>query len=190
MEIARALPSLETQLFESMRQNVQLALSAGVPVDKVISMHARALEPALEVAIAAPARAGYASPAEGYLALVNAEGGCMSVREAGEVLGAGRGFTRQGVQDRIKRNALLATKTPGGEYVIPRWQFGGDGNVLPGLTDALKTLKDELPGYTPLAAFSFFLQPSPVLGLETPLSFLKKRKIEEVIVAASEFAHA
>jgi hypothetical protein len=192
METTTPSPTLllEAFLTDSLRGAVESALRAGVPAETVLRLNAQALEPAVEAAIAAPARAGYASPAEGYLALINAEGGCISVNQVREVLGAGRGFTRQGVQDRIKREAMLAAKTPAGEYVIPRWQFAGDGTVLPGIVEAMKVLKESTPGYTPLAAFSFFLQPSPMLGFETPLAALKKRKVDEVLVAAREFAHS
>ena len=114
----------------------------------------------------------------------------MTVEEARERLGGGQPFTRQAVNERIKRGAILAAKTPAGLHVIPRWQFGRDGNSVPGFPEVLQTLKENTPGYSPLAAFSFFLQPSPMLGNKSPIAVLTEGPAELQIIkaAAREFA--
>lgn len=47
------------------------------------------------------------------------------------------GVSRQALNDRVKRNTLLALKTRDGVTVYPAWQFA-DGQVLPGLAEVLK----------------------------------------------------
>jgi hypothetical protein len=129
---------------------------------------------------------GYASPAEGYLALLNSEGGCMAVDDVRKLLGGGIEASRQAVHDRIKRGTLLAAKTPLGQYAIPRWQFEANGAVLDGLPETIRMLKECYSGYTPLTAFAFFLQPAPALDFKTPLSVLRSGEVQRVRNAAKK----
>jgi hypothetical protein len=180
--------SLEQFVSDQMQATVELALRSGLTAEKVIALQGRALQPALDTALPAAARAGFASATEGFWALIHAEGGCISVEEARELLGGGSSFSRQGVHDRIKSGKLIAAKIPSGQYAIARWQFAADGTVLKGIPEALRALQEDAAGYTPLSAFAFFLQPAPSLDNKTPLRALKAGNLEAVLEAAADFA--
>ena len=180
--------SLEQFVSDQMQATVELALRSGLTAEKVIALQGRALQPALDTALPAAARAGFASAAEGFWALIHAEGGCISVEEARELLGGGSSFSRQGVHDRIKSSKLIAAKIPSGQYAIARWQFAANGTVLKGIPEALRALQEDAAGYAPLSAFAFFLQPAPSLDNKTPLRALKAGNLEAVLEAAADFA--
>lgn len=182
-----AFLSLEQFVSGQMQSTVELALRSGLSAEKVIELQGRALQPALDTALPAAARAGFASATEGFWALIHTEGGCISVEEARALLGGGSSFTRQAVHDRIKKNKLIAAKNPSGQYAIARWQFAADGTVLNGIPEALRALQEDAARYSPLSAFAFFLQPAPSLDNETPLRALKAGNLEAVLEAAADF---
>src|SRR5262245_41350249 len=93
------LSALEQHVFESARASVVSALKQGLPAERLIAVVERAILPAIEAVLPENTRGAYASPAEGFLALVRAQGGFMWVDEAREMLG---GITRQAVNERIK----------------------------------------------------------------------------------------
>jgi len=182
-----AISSLEQFVSGQMQSTVELALRSGLSAEKVIELQGRALQPALDTALPAAARAGFASATEGFWALIHTEGGCISVEEARALLGGGSSFTRQAVHDRIKKNKLIAAKIPSGQYAIARWQFAADGTVLNGIPEALRALQEDAARYSPLSVFAFFLQPAPSLDNETPLRALKAGNLEAVLEAAADF---
>ena len=101
--VMNAILSLEQFVSGQMQSTVELALRSGLSAEKVIELQGRALQPALDTALPAAARAGFASATEGFWALTRTEGGCISVEEARALLGGVSGFTRQAVHDRIKK---------------------------------------------------------------------------------------
>lgn len=185
--VMSAISSLEQFVSGQMQSTVELALRSGLSAEKVIELQGRALQPALDTALPAAARAGFASATEGFWALTRTEGGCISVEEARALLRGGSSFTRQAVHDRIKKNKLIAAKIPSGQYAIARWQFAADGTVLNGIPEALRALQEDAARYSPLSAFAFFLQPAPSLDNETPLRALKAGNLEAVLEAAADF---
>ncbi len=178
------LSAIEQHVIESARASFVLALKQGVPADRLLAAIDRAMQPVVEAVLPEPGIGGYAAPSEGLIALLKAEGGCIWVDEARDLLG---GIARQTVNERIKRGSLIAAKAPNGQYAIPKWQINSRGEVYDAVPHVLKALMQS-PGYSPLTAFAFFLQPSPLFDLETPLAVMRKGGSNEQLVdAAREF---
>jgi hypothetical protein len=133
--------------------------------------------------IEASAQAGYASPAEGLAALLNAEGGCVDVSDARELFRKPDPVTRQAINERIKRGELLAYRTGGDQYMLPVWQFRPEGGVIEGFPESLKALRESMPSMGQLTPFAFFLQADPVTGGRTPLEALRAGDIQQVLDA-------
>lgn len=72
--------------------------------------------------------------------LLERAGGTYDTAEAAELLG----ISPEGVRKRIQRGALLAYKSPAGEYRLPRAQFSAEG-VVPGLEKVLEAMHVESP---------------------------------------------
>jgi hypothetical protein len=108
--------------------------------------------------------------------LASAGGGLTSSQVASAL-----GITRQAVDKRRSRRALLAALNGSGEYVYPACQFISDG-VIPGLESVLQAFEIRNP-WTQLSAL---LSPSPALGDKSILEALKSDDVERAIsVAAS-----
>ena len=91
------------------------------------------------------------------------------------------GITRQAVDKRRLRRALLAVPNGSGDYVYPACQFTADG-VIPGLEDVLRAFRIRSP-WTQLSAL---LAPAPALGGKSILETLKSGAVERAgAVAAS-----
>jgi len=109
--------------------------------------------------------------------LTSAGGGLTSTQVASAL-----GITRQGVDKRRSRRALLAVPNGSGEYIYPACQFTPQG-VITGLEDVLRAFQIRSP-WTQLSAL---LAPAPVLGRKTILAALKSGKIEKAIAVAASF---
>lgn len=72
--------------------------------------------------------------------LLERAGGTYDTSEVAELLG----ISPEGVRKRIQRGALLAYKSPAGEYRLPRAQFSVEG-VVPGLERVLGAMHVESP---------------------------------------------
>lgn len=91
-------------------------------------------------------------------------------------------ITRQAVDKRRLRNALLAVPNGSGEYLYPACQFTSTG-VIPGLEEVLRAFQIRSP-WTQLSAL---LAPAPALGGRTILEALKSGAIERAIAIAASF---
>jgi hypothetical protein len=109
--------------------------------------------------------------------LVSAGGGLTSSQVA-----AALGITRQAVDKRRSRRALLAAPNGSGEYVYPACQFTPQG-VIPGLPDVLQAF----PIRSPWTQLSALLAPSPALRGMTILEALKGGSLVEAIAVAESF---
>jgi hypothetical protein len=92
------------------------------------------------------------------------------------------GITRQAVDKRRIRNALLAVPNGSGEYLYPACQFTSTG-VIPGLEEVLRAFQIRSP-WTQLSAL---LAPAPAMGGRTILEALKSGAIERAIAIAASF---
>lgn len=113
--------------------------------------------------------------------LLNAKGGCVSVGEVSKRLG----ISRAGVNQRLRRNKLIAIDLGKKGFAYPSWQFGAKGGTLPGLGDVLEELrKNHCESWDLL---TFFLNPTFALNGKTPLSELRKGNLERVLRAARTY---
>jgi hypothetical protein len=92
------------------------------------------------------------------------------------------GITRQAVDKRRLRRALLALPNGSGEYVYPACQFTADG-VIPGLEDVLRAFQIRSP-WTQLSAL---LAPTPALEGKSIVEALKSGAIERAAAVAASF---
>ena len=92
------------------------------------------------------------------------------------------GITRQAVDKRRRRRALLAVPNGSGEYVYPACQFTSDG-VIPGLEDVLRAFQIKSP-WTQLSAL---LASAPALEGKSIIEALKSGAIERAVAVAASF---
>lgn len=193
-ERARAIPAVEEAAVEAapiylesterfirgmLHAILQQATEAGMDARTLATISSEETRPYIE----ADAQAGYASPAEGLAALLNAEGGCVGVSEARELFRKPEPVTRQAINERIRRGELLAYRTGADHYMLPVWQFRPEGGVIEGFSEALKALRESMPDAGQLTPFAFFLQADPVAEGRTPLEALRAGDLQQVLDA-------
>ncbi|HRE82367.1 MAG TPA: hypothetical protein PLN52_15075 [Opitutaceae bacterium] len=170
-----ALRLIQHQLKSLVAASTQLGLPARA--------FARLAGNEIRAAIEEPAKGGYATPEEGLAKLLNAEGGCVDGAEAAALFRRPEPVTRQALTERIRNGDIVAYKTSGGQYRIPRWQFRPEGGVLPGLAEAVAILRKD-PSFEALTPFAFFLQVHPLTPGHTPLEALRQGNLNDVLQAA------
>jgi len=109
--------------------------------------------------------------------LTSAGGGLTSSQVASALC-----ITRQAVDKRRSRRALLAVPNGSGEYIYPACQFTEQG-VIPGLEDVLRAFQVRSP-WTQLSAL---LAPAPALRGKTILEALQSGGIERAVAMAASF---
>jgi hypothetical protein len=109
--------------------------------------------------------------------LTSAGGGLTSSQVAGAL-----GITRQGVDKRRLRRALLAVPNGSGEHVYPACQFTPDG-VIPGLEAVLRAFRIR----SPWTQLSVLIASAPALGGQTLIQALKSGAIERAVAIATSF---
>jgi len=110
--------------------------------------------------------------------LLTSGGGGLTSSQVADALG----ITRQAVDKRRTRHALLAVPNGSGEYVYPACQFTADG-VMPGLEDVLRAFQIK----NPWTQLSVLLASAPSLGGKTVLEVLKAGDIDRVVDIVSSF---
>ena len=110
--------------------------------------------------------------------LLKLAGGGLTSKQAAKALG----ITRQAVDKRRRRRALLAVPTGSGEHLYPACQFSSDG-VIPGLEDTLHAFQIRNP-WTQLSAL---LAPTPALQGRTVLEALQAGEIKRAVSVVASF---
>ena len=103
--------------------------------------------------------------------ILAAEGGSISAQTLGDALG----ISRQAVDKRRKRGALIGLSLGRRGYAYPVWQIG-----LPGLESVL----GELEGLDPWTQAAYLLAPNRWLEGASPLDALREEKLDDVLAAA------
>lgn len=172
-----------TKVANALRRQVHSAFAsavdAGISARAFLEMVSSEARPYLEEAV----REGYATPEEGLIAMLDAEGGCVDLATACKLFRRPDGVSRQTLSEKIRAGKLIAYRSGGERWLLPKWQFRPQGGLLKGLPDVLKRLRDISPEPDELFAFTFFLQVDPLLDGKTPLASLKAGEIEKVIEA-------
>jgi hypothetical protein len=109
--------------------------------------------------------------------LTSAGGGLTS----GQVSSA-LGITRQAVDKRRIRHALLAVPSGSGEYLYPACQFNA-GGVIPGLEEVLRAFQIR----SPWTQLDMLLASAPALGGQTIVEALKSGAVERAVAIAASF---
>lgn len=109
--------------------------------------------------------------------LTSGGGGLTSSQVAGAM-----GITRQAVDKRRARHALLAVPDGSRDYLYPACQFTSDG-VIPGLEKVLRAFQLR----SPWTQLSVLLASAPALGGKTILEVLKSGAVEKAIALAASF---
>ena len=112
--------------------------------------------------------------------LLAAEGGAVPVTAAMEILGL---KSRQAVQQRRARGKLLGLPLGGSTYLYPVWQFDQQGDVLPGLSEALAALAQ----LDPWGQAAYLLAGQPRLYGVRPLDALRAGRIADVVEVARHY---
>src|SRR5882672_11909589 len=108
--------------------------------------------------------------------LLKRAGGTWNVNQVAKALD----ISRQAVDKRRDRGALLAVPSGQGDYLYPRCQFTADG-VIPELDTVLRSFRVHSP-WTQLSAL---LAPAATLDGEQVLKALKKGNVEGAVSAVS-----
>ncbi len=109
--------------------------------------------------------------------LKSAGGGLTSTQVAGAL-----GITRQAVDKRRSRRALLAVPTGSGEYLYPACQFTPEG-VIPSFEALLQAFQIK----NPWTQLSVLLAPVPRAGGKTILEMLRAGKVDKAIALVASF---
>jgi hypothetical protein len=126
---------------------------------------------------------GRATAKEGRRTLLNAEGGCVGIREARGLFRKQVPVSRQVLTAQIRKGSVIAYRLGNNRYAIPVWQFRPEGGFLDGLPAVLRALRRRVPGFGQLSPFTFFLQADPVTDGRTPLATLRSGEIGKVLDA-------
>jgi hypothetical protein len=110
--------------------------------------------------------------------LLESAGGGLTSSQVASALG----ITRQAVDKRRSRRALLAVPTGSGEYLYPACQFTADG-VIPGIAEVLQAFQMQ----NPWTQLSVLLAPTPTLRGKTVLEALKDGEIKEAVSIVASF---
>ena len=110
--------------------------------------------------------------------LLTSGGGGLTSSQVASALGV----TRQAVDKRRARHALLAVPDGSGDHVYPACQFTSDG-VIPGLEKVLRAFQIRSP-WTQLSAL---LASAPALDGKTILEALKSGAVEKASALAASF---
>jgi len=110
--------------------------------------------------------------------LLESAGGGLTSSQVATALG----ITRQAVDKRRSRRALLAVPNGSGEYLYPACQFVSDG-VIPGVEGVLHAFSIR----SPWTQLSVLLAPAPALAGMTILEALKAGNVENAIRVAASF---
>jgi hypothetical protein len=110
--------------------------------------------------------------------LLTSAGGALTSSQVAGVLG----ITRQAVDKRRTRRALLAVPNGSGEYLYPACQFTADG-VISGLEALLHAFQMQ----SPWSQLSVLMAPAPALGGQTIVEALKSGHAEKAIALAASF---
>ncbi len=176
--LKRSTKMLERVTSAASSEALKTALSSPTDVGGVASLLSDLAPLGIDLSALDPFAEAMARGAAVKQELLTSAGGGLTSTQVASALG----ITRQGVDKRRSRRALLAVPNGSGEYIYPACQFTPQG-VITGLEDVLRAFQIRSP-WTQLSAL---LAPAPALGSKTILAALKSGKIEKAIAVAASF---
>ena len=176
--LKRSVKMLERVSSSASSEALKSALSSPTDVGGVASLLSDLAPLAVDLSAVDPFVEAMARGAAVKQELLTSAGGGLTSSQVSSALG----ITRQAVDKRRLRRALLAVPSGSGEYVYPACQFTLDG-VLPGLEEVLRAFRIR----SPWTQLSLLLASTPALRGKTIVESLKSGAIERAIAIAGSF---
>jgi hypothetical protein len=176
--LQRSVKMLERVSSSASAETLQSALSSPTDVGGVASLLSDLAPLAVDLSSVDPLVEAMAQGAAIKRELLTSGGGGLSSSQVASALG----ITRQAVDKRRGRRALLAVPNGSGEYVYPACQFSADG-VIPGIEDVLRAFRIR----SPWTQLSVLLAPAPALAGKTIVEALKSGTVERAVAIAASF---
>ena len=176
--LKRSVKMLERVSSSASSEALKSALSSPTDVGGVASLLSDLAPLGVDLSAVDPFLEAMARGAAIKQELLTSSGGGLTSSQVASALG----ITRQAVDKRRSRRALLAVPNGSGDYVYPACQFTSDG-VITGLEEVLRAFQIQSP-WTQLSAL---LASAPALGGKTILEVLKSGVSERAIAIAASF---
>ena len=176
--LKRSVKMLERVSSSASSEALQSALSAPTDVGGVASLLSDLAPLGADLSAVDPFAEAMARGAVIKRELLASGGGGLTSGQVASALG----ITRQAVDKRRSRRALLAVPNGSGDYAYPAWQFTSDG-VIPGLDEVLRAFQMGSP-WTQLSAL---LAPAPALRGRTILEALRSGEVARAAAIAASF---
>jgi hypothetical protein len=176
--LKRSVKMLERVSSAASPEALKAALSAPSDIGGVASLLSDMAPLGLDLSSVDPLAEAMARGTAVKRQLLKRAGGGLASSQVASALG----ITRQAVDKRRCRRALLAVPNGSGEYLYPACQFTPEG-VIPGLEKVLHAFQIENP-WTKLSAL---LAPAPALGQKSVLDVLRAGHATKAIAAIASF---
>jgi hypothetical protein len=176
--LKRSVKMLERVSSVASSETLKAALSSATDVGGVASLLSDLAPLGIDLSAVDPFVEAMSRGATIKRELLESAGGGLTSSQVAAALG----ITRQAVDKRRSRRALLAVPNGSGEYLYPACQFMPDG-VIPGLEGVLHAFAIR----SPWTQLSVLLAPAPALAGMTILEALKSGRVENAIGVAASF---
>jgi hypothetical protein len=176
--LKRSVKMLERVSSSASSEALKSALSSPTDVGGVASLLSDLAPLGVDLSAVDPFLEAMARGAAIKRELLTGGGGGLTSSQVARALS----ITRQAVDKRRSRRALLAVPNGSGEYVYPACQFTSDG-VINGLEEVLRAFRIR----SPWTQLSVLLASAPALGGKTLLEALKSGALEKAIAIAASF---
>ena len=176
--LKRSVKMLERVSSSASSEALKSALSSPTDVGGVASLLSDLAPLGVDLSAVDPFLEAMARGAAIKRELLTGGGGGLTSSQVARALS----ITRQAVDKRRSRRALLAVPNGSGEYVYPACQFTSDG-VINGLEEILRAFRIR----SPWTQLSVLLASAPALGGKTLLEALKSGALEKAIAIAASF---
>ncbi|MDQ2901589.1 MAG: DNA-binding protein [Acidobacteriota bacterium] len=174
----RSFEALEQLSCTASLQALSVALSAPTNIGGVASLLSDLAPLGVDLSTIDPLAEAMARGAAIKQELLQKAGGALSSTQVAQALG----ITRQGVDKRRTRHALLAVPSGSGDYLYPACQFTPDG-VVPHFDEVLHAF--QVAG--PWTQLSVLLSPSPALNGKTIIDALHRNNVKQAVAVATAF---
>jgi hypothetical protein len=176
--LKRSVKMLERMSSVASSETLKAALSSATDVGGVASLLSDLAPLGIDLSAVDPFVEAMSRGATVKRELLESAGGGFTSSQVAAALG----ITRQAVDKRRSRRALLAVPSGSGDYLYPACQFMPDG-VIPGFEGALHAFAIR----NPWTQLSVLLAPTPALAGMTILEALKSGRVENAIGVAASF---
>jgi hypothetical protein len=176
--LKRSVKMLERVSSVASSETLKAALAAPTDVGGVASLLSDLAPLGLDLSDVDPFVEAVAHGAAVKRELLESAGGALTSSQVASALG----ITRQAVDKRRGRRALLAVPTGSGDHLYPACQFTSEG-VVPGMAEVLQAFRIQ----SPWTQLSVLLSPAPALDNKTILDALRQGETGKAAGIAASF---